>query len=119
MMTVYALVIFFILVTNMVVWLTSIFLFALSTTQPSFVSSSASCAGVAAAAGEVAKDEKHLATVEKVGSDFIPLVQTFAVWTQFALKTLYAIADRTTLIVEFTEKWPGGICHNNCQCNCG
>jgi len=48
-------------------------------------------------AGEVAKDEKHLAAVEKVGSDFIPLVvETFGVWTRFALKTLYAIADRTT-----------------------
>ena len=45
-----------------------------STTQPTFISSSASCAGVAAVAGEVAKDEKHLAAVEKVGSDFIPLV---------------------------------------------
>jgi len=65
-----------------------------STTLPSFVSSSASCAGVAAAA---AAGEKHLAAVEKVGSDFIPLVvETFGVWTQFALKTLYAIADRTT-----------------------
>jgi len=29
---------------------------------------------VAAAAGEVAKDEKHLAVVEKMGSDFIILV---------------------------------------------
>ena len=45
-----------------------------STTQPSFISSSASCAGVTAATGEVTKDEKHLAAVEKVGSDFIPLV---------------------------------------------
>jgi len=43
-----------------------------STTQPSFISSSTFCAGVAAAAGEVAKDVKHLAAVEKVGSDFIP-----------------------------------------------
>ena len=52
------------------------------TTQPAFISSCASCAGVAAAAGEVAKDEKHLAAVEKVGSDFIPLVvETFGVWT--------------------------------------
>jgi len=52
---------------------------------------------VAAAAGEVAKDEKHLAAVEKVGSDFIPLVvETFGVWTQFALKTLHVIAHRTT-----------------------
>jgi len=36
----------------------------------------------AAAAGEVAKDEKYLAAVEKVGSDFITLVvKTFGVWT--------------------------------------
>ena len=67
------------------------------TTQPAFISSCASCAGVAAAAGEVAKDEKHLAAVEKVGSDFIPLVvETFGVWTPFALKPLQNIADRTT-----------------------
>ena len=67
-----------------------------SITQPSFISSSASCAGVAAVAGEVSKDEKHLAAVEKVGSDFIPLVvETFGVWTPFALKTLFFIADRT------------------------
>ena len=40
------------------------------TTQPVYISSSASCAGVAAAAGEVAKDEKHLAAVEVPGADF-------------------------------------------------
>jgi len=41
----------------------------------------------AAATGEVAKDEKHLATEEKVaiGSDYIPLVvKTFGIWTPFA-----------------------------------
>ena len=53
-----------------------------STTQPSHISSSASCARVAAAAGEVAKDAKHLAMVEKVGDDFIPLcLECFGVWT--------------------------------------
>ena len=68
-----------------------------STTQPALISSSASCAGVAAAAGEIAKDEKHLKAVEKVGSDFIPLVvESFGVWTPFALKTLQTIADHTT-----------------------
>ena len=41
-----------------------------STTQPAHISSSASCAGVAAAAVEVAKEAKHLAIV---GGDFIPL----------------------------------------------
>ena len=43
-----------------------------STTQPAYISSSTSCAGVAAAAGELAKDEKHLAAGEKAGADFIP-----------------------------------------------
>ena len=39
----------------------------------------------------------HLAAVEKVGSDFIPLVvETFGVWTLFTLKTLQNIADHTT-----------------------
>ena len=42
------------------------------TTQPAYISSSTSCAGVAAAAAEFAKDEKHLAAVEKAGADFIP-----------------------------------------------
>jgi len=52
----------------------------------------------AAAAGELAKDEKHLAAVEKVGADFIPLVvETFGVRTPFALHNLHVIADRTTL----------------------
>ena len=41
-------------------------IFICSTTQPTFISSTASCAGVVAAAGEIVKDEKHLAAVEKV-----------------------------------------------------
>ena len=41
-----------------------------STTQSTFISFSASCTGVAAAAKEVVKDENHLAAVEKMGSDF-------------------------------------------------
>ena len=45
-----------------------------STAQPAHISSPAFSAGVAAAAGEVAKDAKHLAIVEKAGGDFIPLV---------------------------------------------
>ena len=35
-----------------------------SNTQSAFISSSASCAGVATEVGEVANDEKHLAAVE-------------------------------------------------------
>ena len=69
-----------------------------STTQPAHVSSSTSCAGVAATAGEMAKDAKHLTILEKAGGDFIPLVvESFGVWTPFALSVLNSsIADRTT-----------------------
>jgi len=38
-----------------------------SITQPSYISSSSSCAGVAAAAGELAKDHRHQDVVEEVG----------------------------------------------------
>ena len=31
----------------------------------------------------------------KVGADLIPLVETFGVWTPFALQSLNIIADRT------------------------
>ena len=68
-----------------------------STTQPAHISSSASCAGVAAAPGEVAKDAKHFAIVDKAGGDFIPpVVESFGVWTSFALSVLNSIADCTT-----------------------
>jgi len=68
-----------------------------STTQSSYISSSSCCAGVAAAAGEVAKDLKHQDLVEEAGCDFVPLVvETFGVWSPFALRTLHIIADRTT-----------------------
>ena len=55
-----------------------------------------------AAAGKIAKDEKHSASVEKVGSDFIPLVvEGFGIWTPFALKSLQTIADCTTPLAVF------------------
>jgi len=67
-----------------------------STTQPAYISSSSASAGVDAAAGELAKDEKHLAVVEKVGADFIYLVmETFEVWMPFVLHNLHIIAVRT------------------------
>ena len=46
--------------------------------------------------GRGSKDEKHLAVVEKVGSDFIPLVvESFEVWTPLALKIIHLFADCT------------------------
>ena len=70
-----------------------------STTQPSHISFSSSCAGVAAAAGELAKDHRHQDVGEEAGCDFVPLVvETFGVWSPFALQTLRTIAERTTAI---------------------
>jgi len=46
------------------------------TIQPSYTSS---CAGIATAAGELAKDLRHQDAVEEAGCDFIPLVvETFS-----------------------------------------
>jgi len=69
------------------------------TTQPAFISSAASQAGVAAAAaGEEAKDDQYLDIANHSGGDFVPLVcEIFGVWTPFALSTLFTIADRSTV----------------------
>ena len=68
-----------------------------STTQPAHISSPTSCAGVATAAGMVAKYVNYLAIVEKAGGDVIPLVvEGFGVWTTLALSVLNFISDRTT-----------------------
>ena len=68
------------------------------TTQPAFISSAASQAGVAAAAGEEAKDNRYLDSVTNDGGDFIPLVcESFGVWSPFTLSTLFTIADHTTV----------------------
>ena len=67
------------------------------TTQPSHISFSSSCAGIAAAAGELAKDQRHQDAVEEAGCDFVQLVvETFGVWSPFSLQTLRTIAERTT-----------------------
>jgi len=73
---------------------------------------------VAAAAGEVAKDKKHLAAVKKVGSEFIPLVvETFGVWTPFALKQLQLTIP--PLIVVSQERLLEKTSCSNCQYNYG
>ena len=68
------------------------------TTQPAFISSAASQAGVAAATGEEAKNNRYLESVTNDGGDFIPLVcESFGVWSPFALSTFFTIADCTTV----------------------
>jgi len=72
---------------------------------------------VAAAAGDVAKDAKHLAMVEKVGGGFIPLcMECFGVWTPFALSTLNSIADRTATCSGITWKLARKIYCSNFLC---
>ena len=68
-----------------------------STTQPCHISCSSSSVKVAAAAGELAKDQRHLDAVEEAGNDFIPLVvETFGVWSPFTLQIFHTIANRMT-----------------------
>jgi len=65
------------------------------TTQPSFISSAASQAEIAAAAGEEAKDDYHLETVSDHGGEFIPLLcESFGVWTPFALSTVFMLTGQ-------------------------
>ena len=68
--------------------------FIRSATQPAHISFTASCAGVAAATGEVAKNTKNLAIVEKAGSAFISLVVRSGC---HLYSILHSIADRTTI----------------------
>ena len=51
---------------------------------------------MAAAVGEIAKDNPYQDIVNDNGGDFIPLVcETFGVWSPYALSILGSIADRT------------------------
>ena len=53
-----------------------------STTQPSHISSTSSCAGIVTAAGELTRDQRHQEAVEGAGCDFVLLVvETFGVWS--------------------------------------
>ena len=82
-----------------------------STTQCSHISSSASGAGVAAAAGEVAKDARHLDIVEKVGGDSIPLVVECL---EYELPLLYqfCIPFLTVLVVSPVKRPEEIFCSN-------
>ena len=51
---------------------------------------SSSSAGVAAAAGELVKDQRYLDAVEEAGCDFVPLVvETFGVWSPHSSNSCY------------------------------
>ena len=68
-----------------------------NTLQPAFLAEGAIRPGVAAEAGEAAKDLHHAAAVEQAGGVFLPLaVESFGVWTPHSLATLQRIAAHTT-----------------------
>jgi len=70
-----------------------------------YISSASACAEVPAAVGELAMDRRHQDSVEDTGCDFIPLVvETFGVWSPFALCMLQVIANCTTANVDLEEK---------------
>jgi len=80
------------------------------------------CVVVTVAAGEVAKDEIHLAAVEKVETDF-SLYSCRNFWNVFTLqlpsKFCVLLLIVPPHIVESPEKWIGRICYNSYQYNCG
>ena len=66
--------------------------------QPSYVVHSAHCAGAAAAAGEIEKDDRHMANVEVAGGLFYPLVvESYCTWSPNSLQILKTIARRSSL----------------------
>ena len=68
-----------------------------NTLSPSIISHSSVSAGAAAAAGEALKDKQHENNVVAAGGQLYPLfVETFGVWTPFAIETLKDITRRTT-----------------------
>jgi len=86
------------------------------------ISSSSTCAGVAATAGELAKDQRHQDIVEEEGCDFIPLiVETFGIWSRFALKFIILTSLQTAqqpevaLPLDRQEE----TCCSNYQCHFG
>ena len=73
--------------------------------QPGNLNRASTNAGAAAIAGEMEKDQKHAANVERIGGRFHPLVmETLGVWTASSLSTLHAIAARTTVRNGLTVK---------------
>ena len=84
-----------------------------STTQSAVISSS-SQAGVAAAVGEIAKDNQYQDIVNDNGGDFIPLVcETFGVWSPYALSILGSIAEQLLETV-YLESLLGANFSSNC-----
>ena len=83
-------------ISRMVVLPISTFLFV--TLQPGNLNRSSVNAGAAAVVGEIEKDQKHEAHVERASGNFYPLVmETLGVWTPSSLSTLRTIAVRTTI----------------------
>ena len=78
--------------------------------QPAYLIKAATCAGAAAEAGELEKDQRHDSLVSSTGSIFYPIVvESLGLWSPNSLQVLKTIARRTSF-------------HNNatvsqCMCN--
>ena len=76
-----------------------------NTLSPSISSRASVSARAAAAAGEVLKDKYLENNVITAGGLFYPMiVETFGVWTPFAVETIKTIAARTTTGNEISPK---------------
>jgi len=70
---------------------------------------------VATAAGELAKDEKHLAAVEKMGADFIPLiVETLEYGLLMYCVICTLLQTEPPPVVVSHPNFPEGTSFNNC-----
>ena len=68
--------------------------------QPSYVVHSAHCAG--AAAGEIEKDDRHMANVEVAGGLFYPLVvESYGMWPPIACKYSKLLQDDLLFVAVF------------------
>ena len=75
------------------------------------MSSAASHAGVVAAVGEEAKDNRYLESVTNDRGDFIPLVcESFGVWSPLLCPLFLQLLTALQLKMVCLGSWPGGNC---------
>ena len=119
------LVMFTIQISSMAILYTYLDISVRSTTQASHISSSFSCAGVATAAGELAKDEKHRDAVEETGCDFSPCCQNLSqnIWRVVSIHSsgspLSPLLIAPQLEVVLLLDWLIRTCFSSFQCRFG
>ena len=78
--------------------------------QPAYLIKAATCAGAAAEAGELEKDQRHDSLVSSTGSIFYPVVvESLGLWSPNSLQVLKTISRRTSFHNDATV--------SQCMCN--